>query len=82
MKSLRLVAYATLVAGWVACSAQSENSVLLTGNVPDYQGKGEFILARRGQSDTIPLQADGSFSYEVKNLECSLLSDTGRKTGC
>lgn len=66
MKSLRLVAYATLVAGWVACSAQSENSVLLTGNVPDYQGKGEFILARRGQSDTIPLQADGSFSYEVK----------------
>lgn len=69
MKSLRLVAYATLVAGWVACSAQSENSVLLTGNVPDYQGKGEFILARRGQSDTIPLQADGSFSYEVKNLQ-------------
>lgn len=69
MKYFKLATYVAWMASCIACSTKPDDSVLLTGNVPDYQGKGKLLLNRGEYNDTIPVQADGSFSYEVKNLK-------------
>ncbi len=53
-------------------SCTTNDTAILKGKVPDYQGTGYLLLIGEdghSMNDTIPVQADGSFTYEVKGTK-------------